>query len=276
MDRAGVVFRVWGCRGSASTSHADTHRYGGETTCFEIISGQGERLMVDCGSGLRQFGLSLEYGGTPQLKRPQINVLLTHHHLDHLMGLGLFAPLLNESAEVVFWSEDAEASRASIDRLFSPPIWPVKLTQNKLIAFRSLAAHDNAISGFMVRPFQLRHPGGAVGYEIRIDNRKIVIATDHETGDAVLDAGVHAASTEADLLVFDAPYSEEEYANRLGWGHSPRSAALAIATKAKARRLLLTHHDPGATDSALDHIASQLGAAPLETMLARDGLLIRL
>jgi hypothetical protein len=46
--------RIWGCRGSLTTPGKETLRYGGETTCIEILSGNNERIIIDAGSGIRR------------------------------------------------------------------------------------------------------------------------------------------------------------------------------------------------------------------------------
>ena len=268
-----VAFRVWGCRGSVPAPGAETVRYGGDTTCFEIVAGGANRLIVDCGSGMRRLGHEIIKAG----EQRRINVLLTHFHADHLIGLGLFAPLIAETADVSLWNDrGVEELRTGVERLYAPPTWPISLTQEKPLFLGRLPSETSLVGDFMVRPFRLSHPGGATGYEIAVKGRRIVIVTDHETGDAFVDANVTAIARDADLLVFDAPYSAEEYNVRRGWGHSPREDALRIAREAEVRQLLLTHHEASATDASLDSIACELTTKAPIAALAYDGMTLPL
>ncbi|HZQ10737.1 MAG TPA: MBL fold metallo-hydrolase, partial [Anaerolineae bacterium] len=77
----------WGTRGSLATPGPETERYGGNTSCVQIVGNDGNVLVLDAGTGIRRLGAALP----PKLKR--VDVLLTHLHMDHLQGLGFFAPL---------------------------------------------------------------------------------------------------------------------------------------------------------------------------------------
>lgn len=267
-----VAFRVWGCRGSLPSPGPTTVRYGGETTCFEISCG-ASRLFIDCGSGLRRLGRKLIEDGDD---RP-IEILLTHFHADHLLGLGFFEPLLFETAPVTLWSSrSVDETRRGLDSLFSPPTWPITITDRTGLLVGQLFPSVSRLDAFDVRHFKLNHPGGATGYRIEVEGRAIVIVTDHETGDDVFDDDIVAAAMDADLLVFDAPYDDAEYERRRGWGHSPRSQALRIADACRARHLLITHHEPSAGDDALDAIAATLKRAGGDVALAAEGAVLRL
>jgi ribonuclease BN (tRNA processing enzyme) len=122
-----------------------------------------------------------------------------------------------------------------------------------------------------IKPFPLRHPGGATGYRIQSPTACIVYASDHEHGDEVYDATLRKYAAGADILIYDAQYTPEEYTKRQGWGHSTWLAGARIAREAGVRQLLLFHHDPGHDDVALDEIVRRAGAEFENTTGAREG-----
>lgn len=269
---SGVRFRVWGCRGSLPSPGPHSRRYGGDTTCFEICSSSGARIVIDCGSGFARLGRTLSAAPPPSL-----DVLVTHFHFDHLMGLGFFGPLIAEKTRVTLWRDsDPELLRRAIDRAFSPPLWPLTLSAAKPLDCARLPTAGADIGAFHVTPIRLNHPGGGTGYMVRIEGRKIVIATDHEHGDTEIDQALRAAADSADLLVYDAPYSDADYEQRRGWGHSTRDEGLRVAKDAGVARLVLVHHEPDATDTALDQIAAAVHRSFSNALLARDDMTLNL
>src|SRR5512143_2906148 len=88
-----VRVRLWGTRGSVAAPGNDTVRYGGNTSCVEVRGGDGTLLVLDAGTGIRPLGRAL--GTAP----PRLHVLLSHFHMDHIQGLGFFAPLFAPEVE---------------------------------------------------------------------------------------------------------------------------------------------------------------------------------
>lgn len=266
------TFTVLGCRGSHPTPGPETALYGGETTCYQLRCGAG-RLFVDAGTGLRSLGA--EADGP--------DILLSHLHLDHLLGLGPLAPHLSEERPAtLWWAGDLETARRALHFLYSPPFWPISLMQRGLLRLRMLAfGTENALGPFMVTPFALHHPGGCFGLDITAAGRRVLIAADHEHGAQATDREVEQRAAGADLVVYDAAYSDEEHARRVGWGHSTRERALDLAKRAQPGLLLMTHHEPDASDGFLATEAGRLGlsdtpAARGAALLARQGMRIAL
>ena len=231
-DPQSVQFTVWGCRGSHAAPGPETLRYGGETTCYELKRGV-ERLWIDAGTGLRRAAQDWISGGAPG--RPHI--LLSHLHLDHLLGLGALAQHLSpERPAVLFFAGDLTALRDALNRLFAPPFWPVALHQNGLFELRLLDPKNGAqIGATRVRAFALNHPGGCFGFELETADARVVIAADHEHGRPEIDREVERRARGADLLIYDAAYSAQIYASRIGWGHSTREEGLRLARRARSR-----------------------------------------
>ena len=272
-DGPGAQFTVWGCRGSHPTPGAATLGFGGETTCYELRLG-AERLWVDAGTGLRRAAASWAAEGA--LGEPAI--LLSHLHLDHLFGLdALAAHLTPERPATLYWTGDPAIAEGALRRLYAPPYWPVALMDSGRFRFSALASGEwRRIGAFAVAPFPLNHPGGCAGFEIEAAGVRLVIAADHEHGDPAIDAEIARRARDADLLVYDAAYSEAEYAGRVGWGHSTREEGLRLARAARPGLALLSHHDPDADDATLRAEEVRLGVADGAVRLARDGMTVTL
>jgi phosphoribosyl 1,2-cyclic phosphodiesterase len=265
----GVRFRVWGCRGSLPVPGATTLRYGGDTSCYELSDADGWRLVIDCGSGMRALGERMMGEGPPDT----LDILLSHLHFDHLIGLGFFAPLLARRTRLNVHSPlDPAVVEAAIGRLFGPPLWPLRIAGDYPVRAVRLAPGTTAIGPAEVSSFPLNHPGGASGYRIRLGGRTICSVTDHEHGDAAVDAGIAEAVRDADLMIYDAAYTDREYLSRRGWGHSTWEEAARLAAASAVARTLLVHHSTQADDDEID--AKPFPGAPPGRMLslARDGM----
>lgn len=257
--------RVWGCRGSIATPGADTIGYGGNTSCVEVRAGDGV-VILDAGTGLRPLGVELQRD-PPQ----RIDLLLSHLHVDHVEGLGAFAPIWSASTELHVWGP-ASPVRSLEERIatyFSPPLFPVHLSDVPA----TVVCHDApeqgswALAGLRVSSQPIRHQGPAVGFRLEGDTGTLAYLTDHEPGLGIDLATAstdwisgHALAFGADVLFHDCQYTEQEYAERVGWGHSSTSQVATFAERSKVERLLLFHHDPMHTDADVDHIRDRVRA----------------
>jgi len=243
-------------RGSIPTPEPSRLRYGGNTTCLEIgPGGAGEAIVIDCGSGIRALGEDLMRRGVTR-----IHILLTHFHWDHLQGLPSFAPLFQPGVEITFYAHRAAAEvRGLLETQMADPFFPVPFAEvGSRTEFRQIACGNAFRAGELgVEPFALNHPQGAVGFRVEGAGRVLVHASDHEQGVAEIDAGLIRAAQGADALVMDAQYTPEEYAGKVGWGHSHYGHAAQAAASAGVRRLLLFHHDPEHDDLFLDDMLAK-------------------
>ena len=276
--------RIWGCRGSLATPGRETVRYGGNTSCLEVVLDDGTTLVLDAGTGARALGLELTPSGAP------IHLLLTHLHLDHLEGLGFFGPIWNAENEVHIWGP-ASPVRSLAERIagyLSPPLFPIQLTDVPAqLVFHDVPDEPWEIGGARVTAAQVAHPGPTVGYRIEADGAVLAYIPDHEpslgtdlaelTLDWISGAGV---AEDADVLLHDSQYFEDEYDERVGWGHSSVAQTVAFARLARVRRLILFHHDPLHTDEDLIELLARArelwdgAGSPPE--LAREGETIRI
>ena len=252
--------KLWGTRGSLATPGPDTARYGGNTSCVEVRGNAGTLLVLDAGTGIRRLGISLP----PDLKR--VDILLTHVHMDHIQGLGFFAPLYNPNVEVHIWGPASSTQRLAwrLKRYLSPPLFPIRLTELACkLSIHEVPCGEVDIGEFRVSAALVCHPGPTVGYRIKsAEGRVLTYLPDHEPALGVLrfpslprewTSGAKLADG-ADLLIHDSQYTNAEYACHCGWGHSSLTQTLAFGSLTEVRRLVPFHHDPSHTDADLDKL----------------------
>lgn len=246
---------VHGVRGSIPTTNPDTKKYGGNTSCIEVEA-DGWRLVLDAGSGLQNMNTA-----RPFLNN-RVDILLSHLHIDHIQGLGFFRPLFSPDSEIHIWgpATKAQSLRARLGRYFSPPLFPVY--------FRNLTCklelHEIEDSLFEIGPFTIQsrfvtHPGPTLGFRVQHQRGTMAYLPDHEPAlgrngmirDVRWLSGSDLALN-ADILLHDSQYTQEEYKDRIGWGHSSFNDALHYASLTGVKHLLLTHHDPMRSDKALE------------------------
>ncbi len=268
-----LALTFWGVRGSIPTPIASNLGYGGNTACL-TIEREDSILILDAGSGIRTLGTHLL--ARPAL--PEIHLLFTHFHWDHIQGLPFFEPLFHPEARIVLYSfHPPEQLHAILAGQMAAPYFPIDF---QLVAghleFRQFERSTLSIAGLTVQSFDLHHPQRSQGYRIGDGTHSIVIATDHEHGDPTADAELNAIAQGADLLVYDAQYTPLEYEKRHGWGHSTWRDAVTVAREAQIPELALFHHDPAHDDATLDAILAEARAEFPRTQSAREGMTLRL
>jgi ribonuclease BN (tRNA processing enzyme) len=258
-----VRARIWGTRGSLAAPGPDTVRYGGNTSCIEIRPSDESLLVLDSGTGIRGLGAALD-GSVP----PRIDILLSHLHLDHLEGLGFFAPLWDPSTELHIWGPSSPVRSLSdrIAQYLSPPLFPVRLAEVPArVRLHDAPEEPWQLGSATVTASSIIHRGPTVGYRIEEAGRSIAYLTDHEPARAADLTTVppdwisgYALAAGADVLIHDCQYTEEEYPDRAGFGHSSTVHVAAFARLAGAARLLLFHHDPNHTDADLETLCERV------------------
>jgi len=247
---------IWGSRGSIAAPGPETLRYGGNTACVSVTGADATLLVLDAGTGIRRLGASLSR--IP----PRIDVMLTHLHLDHILGLGFFPPLRTPGCAVHVWGPASATLDlpARLGRYLSPPLFPVFLRDLECdLTLHEVPCPPIRVGEFTIGADLICHPDPTVGYRVASPDGVLAYLTDHEPALGVPDfpaspewTSGHAIAANADLLIHDAQYDDAEYAVRQGWGHSSLQHALAFAQLAKARHLVPFHLDPAHADDELD------------------------
>lgn len=259
---------LWGTRGSLPSPGPDTVRYGGNTSCVEVRGEDRTLLILDAGTGIRRLGAALE----PEVAR--VDILLTHLHMDHILGLGFFGPLERSDLDVHIWGPSSTTFNLEtrLTRYLSPPLFPVRLYDLPCrLTFHDVPLGSFAIAGFQITAALVCHPGPTVGYRIADEGGVMAYIPDHEPALGVRHLPAPSGWTSgfdlaahADLLIHDAQYAAAEYPQHVGWGHSAISHAVAFAKSAHVKRLIAFHHAPNRSDQALDRLmADGCGSFPL-------------
>jgi ribonuclease BN (tRNA processing enzyme) len=275
-----VIVRVWGARGSLSAPGPATVGYGGNTSCVELELADGTTLILDAGTGIRELGQRLV-----QRDPGLLHICLTHLHLDHVEGLGFFSPLWRAGWKLRFCGPPSTTAtlRARVSRYLSPPLFPIGLSEAPAEAvFEDVPREPWRVGSAVVEAQTVEHRGPTVGYRIEEEGRVLAYVPDHEPYlTAALDdppwwISGWALAANADLLLHDSQYTEDEYAHRLGWGHSCAAHAAAFSRAAGVRRLAMFHHDPVRSDGELDELHEEVAAIVREDqeppLIAREGL----
>jgi ribonuclease BN (tRNA processing enzyme) len=279
-----VIVRIWGARGSLSAPGPATVGYGGNTSCVEVELADGTTLILDAGSGIRELGQRLADRDPGVL-----HVCLTHLHLDHVEGLGFFGPLWMSGWKLQFWGPPSATTtlRDRISRYLSPPLFPVGLSEAPAEAiFEDVPRDPWRVGSALIEAETVEHRGPTVGYRIEDEGQVLVYLPDHEPYlTAALDDEPEwisgwALAARADLLLHDSQYTEDEYAHRLGWGHSSVAHAAAFSRAAGVRQLAMFHHDPMRSDRELEELYDQVAAVVRDEqeppLIAREGLEVAL
>lgn len=267
--------RFWGVRGSIACPGRETLRYGGNTACVEVRCGS-HVLVFDGGTGLRPLGEAL----VREVGALDTDLFLTHTHFDHICGIPFFSPAFDPSSRIVTWAghllPDDDICRV-LKSMMASPLFPVPLEIFRArVEFRDFNAGEQLSprAGITIRTAALDHPDGATGYRVDYAGRSFCYVTDtshvpdHPNGE-ILDL-----IRDADFVVYDAMFTEEEFRERPTWGHSTWNEGVRLCDAAGARTLVLFHHDPGRNDDALDAIGEQLERARPGSLIAREGMVL--
>ena len=254
---------LWGTRGSLPSPGADKAGYGGNTSCVAVRGREGSVLVLDAGTGIRGMAATID----ASVRR--VDVLLTHLHMDHIQGLGFFAPLYRSDVEVNIWGPASIqlSLRARLMRYLSPPLFPVSLRELPCtVKLHEVPRGVVDIGEFRVESELVCHPGPTVGYRITDGSGKVLTyLPDHEpalgarpfpslprewTSGGMLAEG-------SDLLIHDSQYTAHEYTDHVGWGHSSLRHVLDFGTLTDTRHLVPFHHDPDHSDFELDRLMAE-------------------
>jgi phosphoribosyl 1,2-cyclic phosphodiesterase len=266
----------WGVRGSIPTPGPDTVEVGGNTSCIEVRCGK-QLLVFDGGTGLRLLGNKLVR------EMPlEAHLFFSHVHWDHIQGFPFFAPAFLRGNVIRLYG-GANVSRTLEETLAGQmdyPSFPVHLAEmGATMIFRDLAEGEVVTLGESVRVSNARgnHPNGVYAYRVEYGGKSVVYATDTEHY-SIVDPKLKRLCEGADVLIYDAMYTPEEYGGetgtgpKTGWGHSTFVAGVELAKAAGVKTLVLHHHDPTQTDAQVREKERRCQALFANSFAAREGL----
>jgi ribonuclease BN (tRNA processing enzyme) len=226
----------------------------------EVLGQEGRLIVLDAGSGIRALGA--EVGDVDR-----VDVLITHLHMDHIQGLPFFAPLHDPEIRVDVWGpiSSHQTLQERLNRYLSPPLFPVRVRDLANVAFHDVAPGTFDLDGIQVTADLVSHPGPTLGYRLEEGGRVLTYLPDHEPAlgsndfpnDSHWTSG-YSLARDADVLIHDSQYTDEEYAERVGWGHSSYSHVLGFAGLSEVERLITFHHDPAHSDDTLDQAHARM------------------
>ena len=269
----------WGVRGSIACPGAETVRYGGNTPCIEMRV-NGQRLIFDGGTGLRVLGQSL------LAQMPvEAHMFFTHSHWDHIQGFPFFTPAFIKGNRFHIYGAIAPngstVEQRLNDQMLHPnfPV-PLQIMGADLRFYDVEVGKPIEIGDVVIEAAPLNHPGEAVGYRVSWQDYAVAYVTDTEHFPDRVDEHVLWLARQADVLIYDATYTDEEYhspkSSKVGWGHSTWQEAVKVAEAAGVKKLVIFHHDPLHNDDHLDKIGEQVARVFPNSLLAWEGLEIQL
>ena len=281
-----MYVKFWGTRGSIAAPGDRTARFGGNTSCTEVRAADGTVIVLDCGTGARELGLQL----TQTLRPPiHLHLFIGHTHWDHIQGFPFFVPAfipgveLNVYAPLGFQQSLEEAMAGQMEYSY----FPVKLRDlRSRIHYTELEEGFFRVGDVLVETQYLNHTAPTIAYRMTNGGATIAYVTDHEPFWKPEEGILHHPGDQrhvafmkgADLVIHDAQYTEDEYRQRVGWGHSTADYAVDVAMAAGARRVALFHHDPTHDDAAMERLEARAKAraeaagSRMEVFAAREGL----
>lgn len=274
-----AAFRVhvWGARGTLPGCGANQTAFGTETCCVEMRVA-GRRLIFDAGTGIVPLGRRMA-----EDEEPRADLFFSHVHYDHIMGLPFFLPLYRPAARISIAAGhmlDGRSSADIVEDYMRAPFLPIT---PKIFAaaidYRSFAPGDlislEAADGtepILLRTARLRHANGAVGYRVEHAGRVVAYVTDTEHEPGRTDPAVRSLFEDADLVFYDATYTDAEMEQHKGFGHSSWQEGVRLAASSGARRLVLFHHAHTRGDDELAAIEAEAKAAFPGAVAGRTGL----
>ena len=241
--------KVYGCRGSIPTSRLTPSRYGGNTSCITLESG-GHILIMDAGSGLTQFDIEMRQKAVNYSNSPAapLDILISHLHIDHIIGITAFGPAWNPSAGVRLYTclRGEGSLREQIFGAFVPPYFPSSMVE-KAVA-ECIAIKDKEVFNvgpFTITPFDAIHPDSTLSFHITDGNASLVHLLDSET--SLMNEQDYAELVDfcrdADIVIFDAAYAPEDYPEKKDFGHSTIEDGFKLAEFSKCKRMMFSRHN---------------------------------
>jgi phosphoribosyl 1,2-cyclic phosphodiesterase len=261
-----------------------TEKYGGNTPCVSIEH-QDSLVIIDAGTGIRLLGIELAKAVNAGKHLKKIHLFLSHTHWDHIQGLPFFEPAFIPGVQMHIYGSPAREKVLEniLEGQMDTHYFPIDMSMfNATLEIHEINAKAIEIGDLRLDwQEQIFHPGGCARYRIRLGDRTMVYASDIELDQMTdppenfqadpqwghLDLEERARLLAefkdfirgADLLIGDGQYSETEYTNRRGWGHSSIPTVAEIAIESEVKQLAVFHHEPRTSDSQIDDYGRTYG-----------------
>jgi len=247
-----MIVKIYGTRGSVPVCDPNFQEFGGNTTCFSIYRQDIDTIfIIDAGTGIRNLGKSMMEH--PE-RQTQITIGFTHFHWDHIQGFPFFKPAYDKDTTLNILSvgDTSEIElRSILQAQMHSEYFPIPMSEmGAKLRFTNLGVDYVDVNGLKVKIIKQNHPGISYGIRIELLGRSLVICTDVEHSNPITDDFIQFCKN-ADLLIHEAQYTDDELILYRGWGHSSYSQAIEVAERSNARMLILTHHDPDHNDEFL-------------------------
>jgi len=268
--------RFWGVRGSIACAAPKYTGYGGNTSCIQVVIDDEHHIILDAGTGIRELGKAYLRD-----KYDHTHLLFTHTHWDHINGFPFFVPAYNPQNSIHVMAGHLKARGASIrDTLSSQmvgPMFPIPLEAMQAdLKFDDFLAGDtfDLYPDVKVKTAPLRHPNEATGYRIEFGGKAVCYVTDTEHEPDTRNENILGLIENADLVIYDSTYTEEEFPSKIGWGHSTWNEGVRLCQEAGAKKLAIFHHDPEHTDDFMEKLEAEAARTWDGTVVARESMVI--
>ncbi|MBW2544779.1 MAG: MBL fold metallo-hydrolase [Deltaproteobacteria bacterium] len=255
-----IKVAFWGVRGTLPVPGRKTVRYGGNTSCVSIEFPKDNFFIFDAGTGIKELSNYLISENRAPIKA---TIFISHPHWDHINGIPFFAPLYanGNKFEICGPSNGDMSMRGLISGQMDGVYFPINIKEfGATVSFHNLEEERFAIDTVEIQTMFLNHPGQCLGYRLNYRNRSICYVTDNEiypeSNRLYSESYVNKLAdfiANTDVLITDCTYTDEEYEEKIGWGHSSVSQVVELADRAKVKNLYLFHHDPDQTDDDIDN-----------------------
>ena len=271
-SRTNFEITFWGVRGSVPTPAQHTRKYGGNTPCLEVRAGNN-LLLIDAGTGICRFTERLTQAQNQGLN---ISILLSHTHWDHIQGLPFFKLAFNPANNIKIYGPKRPGFtlRSCLEAAMTPPNFPIPfdLLAGIKEVIEIAPGEGIELDGVKISTAELNHPDGSIGFRIEHNGKSLAYCLDHEHEEPdQVHPGLRELAENSDVLIFDAAYSDEDYAKFKGWGHSTWQVGHKTAQQLGVKTLVLSGFNPDLTDDELDAIAEQTKDMTGNTIVAKEG-----
>jgi len=253
-----MKIKLWGTRGSTPVSGPQYVKYGGNTPCVEVRFNDGNILIIDAGTGIRELGESLIEEGFSK----ELNITITHSHWDHIQGFPFFKPIYLKEARIKIrgYISTAKKLKQILATQMEKTYFPVPLD-----ALASEIIFDESVDNWnieeaLIKGIEVNHPSLCYAVKIIEDNKSFVFMTDNELGQKESKTDYKdfvEFVRDVDYLIHDTMYLDEEMSEKRGWGHSSLGEVTKLAIDANVKNLGLYHHDPTRTDDQIDEMETR-------------------